>query len=97
MSYWDRANRVTFGDLGNNLEVEDQGTVTVHGISVDNDTGSGIRATFSDSNNFYIHSMSVPANDSKCCDIMFLADSGIKADALSSDVYVTFFHSNKGA
>lgn len=92
-----RASRIIQGTLDADVQVLSGGTVTVFGIILSNTEATNVEITFSDNDDNELFSLSVPAEDTEVFDVPFLADNGIKADALSANQKVTFFTSQAGA
>lgn len=89
--------RITHGDLSADIEVLDMTSIVVKGLAVANTATTPVEVTFVDSNNVQILSVAVPCADTITIPWEFLAPKGIKAEAVSDEVLVTFFHTTTGA
>ena len=91
------ATVITFGTLGSNVVVASNQSVTVSGIILSNTAAGNVEITFSNSAGTVLFSISVRGEDTVVVDLDFMVDNGLKADALTANQKVTFFHSQPGA
>lgn len=92
------ASRITRGDLGSDVEVAGGNqSVTINGIILNNNSAVNVEITFTDKGDAELFALTVLAESTLVMDIPFLADNGIQADSLNSDIKVTFFHGHVGA